>query len=137
RGKVRIQARDYQAAEADFLELRREFDALGRRLGRRLGGRATSSDYFAAVVAEDMRHFGVDAVLPVEVVSIARALPRVAQTEAIANEVGRLEDELRDTRALLVRMEQAVRAPERARLFQDLNARLSAVDGAGVELVDL
>ncbi len=137
RGKIRIRERDYTGAEQEFLALRKEFDELRTRLGRKLEGQATSAAYFSAVVAEDMRHFTLDAVIPVAAVGIAKTLPRTVQAETVANEVGVLQDELFETRALLAKMEEAVRAPERARLFQDLAAHLGAIDGSSVDLVDL
>lgn len=137
RGKVKIQQRDYAGAEQEFLALRKEFDELRRRIGRQLEGKSTSATYFSAVVAEDMQHFTLDALVPVPAVPVARTLPRTVQTETVANEVGELQQELFETRALLAKMEEAVRAPERARLFQDLAAYLASVDGASVDLVDV
>jgi tetratricopeptide (TPR) repeat protein len=137
RGKVKIQMRDWPEAENEFLALRREFDELAKRLGRQLEAKADAADYFAAVAAEDMQHFSLDAVMPVEAVPVADTLPRAVQTVELANEIGDVGQMLFETRALLAKMEAAVRAKERARLFTDLGAHLSSLDSVDIEIVEL
>ena len=137
RGKVKIQMRDWQAAEGEFLALRREFDELSGRLGRQLEAKADAAGYFSAVAAEDMQHFSLGAVMPVEAVPVADTLPRAVQTVDLANEVGEIEQMLFETRALLARMEEAVKAKERARLFTDLGAHLSSLDSVDLEVLEL
>lgn len=137
RGKVKIQMRDWPEAENEFLALRREFDELSKRLGHQLEAKADAADYFAAVAAEDMQHFSLGAVMPVEAVPVADTLPRAVQTVELANEVGDVGQMLFDTRALLAKMEAAVGAKERARLFTDLGAHLSSLDSVDIEIVEL
>lgn len=137
RGKVKIQMRDWQGAENEFLALRREFDELSKRLGRQLEAKGDAATYFSAVAAEDMEHFSLGAVMPVEAVPVAETLPRAVQTVDLANEVGETESMLHDTRALLARMEEAVKAKERARLFADLGAHLSSLDSSDIEILEL
>jgi tetratricopeptide (TPR) repeat protein len=137
RGKVKIQMRDWPEAENEFLALRREFDELSSRLGHQLQAKADAADYFSAVAAEDMQHFSLDAVMPVEAVPVADTLPRAVQTVGLANEVGDVGQMLFETRALLAKMEAAVGAKERARLFTDLGAHLSSLDSVDIEIVEL
>lgn len=137
RGKVKIQMRDWADAENEFLALRREFDELAKRLGRQLEAKADAADYFSAVAAEDMLHFSLGAVMPVEAVPVAETLPRATQAVDLANELGEVELMLFETRALLARMEAAVEAQERARLFTDLGAHLSSLDSVELEILDL
>lgn len=137
RGKVKIQRRDWTGAEGEFLELRREFDELSKRLGKSLEAKGDAATYFSAVAAEDMLHFSLGAVMPAEAVPVAESLPRAVQTVDLANEVGATELMLFETRALLARMEEAVRAKERARLFLDLGAHLSSLDTADLDLLDV
>ncbi len=137
RGKLKIQQRDYKAAEDEFLALRREFDGLAQRLEGRLKVKEDVSRYFAAVIGEDMEHFSLGSLLPAGAISVAQSLPRAMQAEDMTRDVGHLEEELRDTRALLSRMEEAIRAKERARLFTDLGAHLASVDTVVEELVDV
>ena len=137
RGKVKIQMRDWQEAENEFLALRREFDDLAKRLGRQLEAKADAADYFSAVAAEDMLHFSLGAVMPVEAVPVAETLPRAVETVDLANELGEVELMLFETRALLAKMEAAVEAKERARLFTDLGAHLSSLDSIDLEILEL
>jgi tetratricopeptide (TPR) repeat protein len=137
RGKVKIQMRNWPEAEGEFLALRREFDELSKNLGRALEGKADAAEYFAAVAAEDMLHFSLDAVMPVEAVPVAENLPRAAQTVELANDVGEVEHMLFETVTLLERMEEAVAAKERARLFTDLGAHLASLDSSDLEIIDL
>ncbi len=137
RGKVKIQRQDYAGAEKEFLELRRGFDELAKKLGRRLAVQQDAARYFAAVIGEDMAEFRLDAVLPVRAVTLAQTLPRARQAVKIVQDVGMLEHELRATRGLLARMEEAVRARERARLFTDLGAHLAGVDTTAGELLEV
>ncbi|MBX7081419.1 MAG: hypothetical protein K1X88_19615 [Nannocystaceae bacterium] len=135
RGKIRVQQRDYKGAEAEFLGLRREFDRLATQLGRKLSAKGDATEYFAAVIGEDMEHFSLAAVLPIGAVAVARSLPRAVQAESLAQEVGALERELADTRALLARMEEAVRAKDKARLFNDLAAHAAGLDNVDDDLL--
>jgi len=137
RGKVRIQQRDYEGAEAQFLALRRDFDRLAKRLGGKLQSKGDATAYFAAVVGEDMEHFSLAALLPVETVPLARALPRAVHGENIAREVGLLDRELEDLRALLTRMEEAVGVAHKARLFNDLAAHVAALDDGTSHVIDV
>ncbi|MBC8073834.1 MAG: hypothetical protein IAG13_36285, partial [Deltaproteobacteria bacterium] len=57
------------------------------------------------------------------------------QAEGLARDVGLLERELADTRALLARMEEAVRAKDKARLFNDLAAHAAGLDNVDDDLV--
>lgn len=137
RGKVKIQERDWEGAEEDFEALRMEFDRLAKGLERQAKAHENASDYFAALVRDNMRHFSLSILLPPKAVRLGRQLPRAAQSEALAQEMGEIEADLTETRELLSRMEDAVAAPERARLFDDLGSHASALDLAARELVGL
>lgn len=137
RGKVRIQQRNYKGAEEEFLGLRREFDRLAKQLGRKLSAKGDATEWFAAVIGEDMEQFSLASVLPVGALPVARALPRAAQGEDLAREVGALERELAETRALLARMEGAVRARDKSRLFNDLAAHAASLDNVEDELCEV
>ncbi len=137
RGKVKIQRRDWTGAEGEFLELRREFDDLSKRLGKSLEAKGDAVAYFSAVASEDMLHFSLGAVMPIEAVPVAETLPRAVQAVDLATEVGATELMLFETRTLLARMEEAIQAKERARLFLDLGAHLSSLDSADLDLLDL
>jgi tetratricopeptide (TPR) repeat protein len=135
RGKIRVQQRDYKSAEEEFLALRREFDKLATQLGRRLSAKGDATEYFAAVIGEDMEHFSLASILPIGAVAVARTLPRAVQAESLAREVGELERDLTDTRVLLGRMEEAVRAKDKARLFNDLAAHAAGLDNVDDDLM--
>jgi TolA-binding protein len=137
RGKVRIQQRDYEGAEEQFLALRREFDRLAKRLGGKLQSKGDATAYFAAVVGEDMEHFSLGALLPTGAVPLARALPRAVHGEALSGEVGALDRELDDLRALLTRMEEAVGVPHKAKLFNDLAAHVAGLDDGAARVIDV
>lgn len=137
RGKVRIQQRDYQGAEEQFLALRREFDRLSKRLGSTLQSKGDATAYFAAVVGEDMEHFSLGALLPTAAVPVARALPRAVHAESISHEVGGLDRELAELRSLLARMEEAVGVPHKAKLFGDLAAHVAGLDAGASDVVEV
>ena len=137
RGKIRIQERDWAEAEREFLALRREFSDLGRQVGEQLLGRDDATAWFSSVIAEDMPHFSIEAIMPLQAARLAEALPRAVQGRDIAREVGTLSRELEDVRALLAQMETAVRAKERANLFPDLAAAMAGLDAAELELIEI
>ncbi|MEM6295297.1 MAG: tetratricopeptide repeat protein [Myxococcota bacterium] len=137
RGKIKIQQRDYAAAEEEFLTLRREFDRLGTQLGRKLSTQADARAYFAAVVGEDMENFSLTSLLPQKALPVARSLDSAVHAEALAQEVGYLRRELDETRDLLARMEEAVQAREKARLFNDLGAQAASLDNVDNELLEV
>jgi tetratricopeptide (TPR) repeat protein len=137
RGKVKIRQRDWGGAEEEFKQLRREFADLSRRVGQDAETWSDAQRYFSAVVAEDMEHFTLASVMPVSAVPIGKTLPRAVQGVEVARLTGDLEHQLTDTRGLLRRMEEAVRASERARLFNDLGAQLASLDNSAMELVEI
>ena len=137
RGKILIQQREWKQAEDEFLALRREFSELSKGLLTHLDSHSQAADYFSAVVSEDMQHFSLDAVFPIAAVSMAESFPRAKQGLELTHEVGELERELFEVRELLARMEDAVQAKERARLFMDLGAHLSSVDTSALDLLEL
>lgn len=137
RGKVRIQQRDYEGAEEQFLALRREYDRLATRLGGKLQSKGDATAYFASVVGEDMEHFSLGSLLPVSAVPVARAMPRAAHTEQLAREVGALDRELADLRTLLSQMEEAVSVPHKAKLFNDFAAHVAAIDAGAKDVVEV
>lgn len=130
RGKVKIQRKDYPGAEEEFLAMRRTFDELAGKLEGRLAQTEEATIYFAALLGDDMAHFTLDRVLPAGALPVAHGVGRLPQAERVARAAGELGEEIRKTREMLARMEEAVRARERARLFTDLGAHLSAVDVA-------
>lgn len=137
RGKVRIQQRDYEGAEEQFLALRREFDRLSKRLGSKLQSKGDATTYFAAVVGEDMEHFSLGSLLPVGAVSVARSLPKAVHAESISGEVGALDRELDELRAMLAQMEEAVAVPHKAKLFTDLAGHVAALDQGALDVVQV
>ncbi len=137
RGKIMIRQRDWQAAEEEFVLLQREFASAARGLRHTLALGAGAAEYFKAVIGgADMEHFSLDGVLPVAAAPIARRLDRAVQAETVARELGGVAHELRETRAMLRRMELAAEARERSRLFNDLSAHRSSLDRAREELLD-
>lgn len=137
RGKVRIQQRDYEGAEEQFLALRREFDRVAKQLGGRLQSKGDAKAYFSAVVAEDMENFSLESVMPLRAAPIARTLPRAVQAESLAREVGTLDRELTDLEDTLHRLESALRAERKAALFTDLAAHSAGLGHADNDLLDI
>ena len=137
RGKIKIQQRDYAAAEVEFLTLRREFDRLGKRMARKLSTQSDTRVYFAAVVGEDMENFSLSSLLPVKALPVARSLDSAVHAESVARDVGMLQRELAETRDLLARMEEAVQAREKARLFNDLGAHATSLDNVDNDLLEV
>jgi tetratricopeptide (TPR) repeat protein len=133
RGKLRILQGDLEGAEAAFEELRLEFE----RSGKALAATAAPPDYYAAIAGSDMEGFALAAVLPASTRAIARTLPRAVQAESIAQTIGVLDRELADLRGQLTRMEAAVAAPDRVRLFTDLGAQSAALDRAENDLMEV
>lgn len=137
RGKIKIQQRDYAGAEEEFLTLRREFDRLGKQMARKLTTQSDARTYFAAVVGEDMENFSLTSLLPAQALPVARGLDSAVHAESIAREVGLLQRELAETRDLLARMEEAVQAREKARLFNDLGAHATGLDNVDKDLLEV
>ncbi|MEX1364818.1 MAG: tetratricopeptide repeat protein [Nannocystaceae bacterium] len=137
RGKVRIQQRDYEGAEEQFLALRREFDRLATRLGSKLQSKGDATAYFAAVVGEDMEHFSLGSLLPMGAVSVAHSLPRAVHAEKLSGEVGALDRELDELRAMLAQMEEAVSVPHKAKIFTDLAGHVAALDQGALDVVQV
>ncbi|MBK8263650.1 MAG: hypothetical protein IPK80_20220 [Nannocystis sp.] len=132
RGKLRIKQGALEVAEAEFEALRLEFE----RRGQTLAALDVTPAYFAAVASGDPG-FQLGAALPRSLVPIARTLPRAVQAESLAQLVGELDHELADLRALLARMEEAVNARDRARVFVDLGAQVASLDRSSDDLIEV
>jgi len=136
RGKLQIQQRAWKAAEAEFTALRRDFEARARALAGTLTVEADAAAYYSAVADSDGPDFKLDALLPRAALPLARGIRRASQAEDLARETGAVTRMLSETRDLLARMEAAVAASERPRLFLDLGAHWTALDQASFELAD-
>jgi hypothetical protein len=73
----------------------------------------------------------------VRALPVARGLDRAVHAESLAREVGYLERELAEVRELLARMEEAVQAREKARLFNDLGAHVAGLDNVDDDLIEV
>ncbi len=132
-GKLRILQGDLLGAEAAFVELSKGFEARAQALASTVAPAA----YFSAIAGADMEGFDLAAVVPRSSVAIARGLPRASQAESLGQTIGMLDRELVELRAQLTRMEAAIDAPERVRLFIDLGGQTAALDGAEWDLVEV
>jgi len=134
RGKLQIRRRNWKAAEDEFAALRRHFDDQYKAVAPALAVGSDALDYVGAVIRSDPRHFALDVLVPRAAIPLARNLPRAVQAERLARETGETEHLLRETLALLGRMEIAAASPERALLFTDLGAHWQALDRAARDL---
>lgn len=134
RGKLQIRRRNWKAAEDEFAALRRHFDDQYKAVAPALAVGSDALDYVAAVVHADPRNFTLDSLIPRAAIPLARNLPRAVQAERLARETGETEHMLRETVALLERMEVAAASSERALLFTDLGAHWQALDRAARDL---
>ena len=136
RGKLHIQQKAWKAAAAEFTALRSDFESRARALAGALSVEADAAGYYAAVARSDGREFKLDALLPRGALGLARGLRRAAQAEQLARETGAVDSMLGETRELLSRMEAAAATSERPRLFTDLGAHWTAIEGSHFELVE-
>lgn len=136
RGKLHIQQRAWKSAAAEFTALRSDFEARARALAGALSVEADAAAYYSAVARSDGREFKLDALLPRGALGLARGLRRAAQAEQLARETGAVDSMLSETRELLSRMEIAAQTGERPRLFTDLGAHWTAIEGGHFELVE-
>ena len=134
RGKLQIRRRAWKAAEDQFAALRRDFDQQYKALAPALAVQSDALAHTGALVRADPRGFTLDALVPKAAIPLARGLPRAVQAEHLARETGEVEHMLRETLALLERMEIAAASPERANLFTDLGAHWRALDNAARDL---
>ncbi|TPV93676.1 MAG: hypothetical protein B7733_19195 [Myxococcales bacterium FL481] len=137
RGKLKIQQRQWKAAEEEFIALRREFAELSQALAQHLRAQGEAARYFAAVAVQEAEHFSLTSVIPPEAVPMATRLSFARRAETAAVDLGTLQRDIDDARGLLARMEEAVSARQRARLFNDLGGFVAAIDTAALELVEL
>ncbi len=133
--KLHVQQKSWQAAETAFSALRSEFSASAAALAGSLTVEGDAAAYYAAVAASDGPEFRLDAVVPVSALGMARDMRRATQAETLARALGEVQTMLRDTEAMLTRMEAAAVAPERVTLFLDLGARSSSLDQSSFELL--
>lgn len=137
RGKVAIAQRDWSGARETFTGLESDFRERVQAVRATALTTEGALDYYGAVTDDELQQFTLDALVPVSALSVARALPRAAQTEQLAQDFGALDRELLQLRELLARMEDAVLADERTLLFTDLAAHMSNLDATALEIVEL
>lgn len=137
RGKLKIQQRQWQAAEEEFIALRREFTELSDTLARHLETAGEAAKYFTSVAVQEGEHFSLASVMPPAAVPMANRLAGASRATASAVDLGALRRDIDDARSLLARMEEAVQATQRARLFNDLGGFVAALDTAAIDLVEL
>lgn len=136
RGKLHVQQRAWKDAEKEFTGLRRSFEAKAKSLAAALTVEADAAAYYTAVARSEGPEFTLEALLPRGAGVFARTMRRATQAERLARETGALGRTLRETRDLLARMEVAAAASERPRVFTDLGAHWTALDGAAFQLAE-
>lgn len=136
RGKLHVQQRAWKDAEKEFTGLRRTFEGRAKSLAAALTVEADAAAYYTAVARGEGPEFKLEALLPRGAGVFADTMRRAAQAEHLARETGALERTLRETRDLLARMEVAAQASERPRVFTDLGAHWTALDGAAFQLAE-
>lgn len=136
RGKLHVQQRAWKDAEKEFTALRRSFETKAKSLAAALTVEADAAAYYTAVARGEGPEFKLESLLPRGAGVFANTMRRATQAEHLARETGALERTLRETRDLLSRMEVAAAASERPRVFTDLGAHWTALDGAAFQLAE-
>ncbi len=122
RGNLHLRLMNFYLASESFTQTRDEFDPIHKQVLGRLEQSKNDPKYFEALLGKGLEKFDIALFVPVVAVKWVRAEPDVARMLTLADDLGGLQRDVRDSEQALVRIERAVGGAGKVGIFPDLAA---------------
>jgi tetratricopeptide (TPR) repeat protein len=137
RGNLHLRLSNFYLASESFAQTREEFEPIYRQLQETLRKSQADAGYFDSLIGKGIEKFDITIFIPMSAVKWIRAEPDVARVLALADDMGGLQKDLKDSQQTVFRLERAVAGEGKVGIFPDLAAvRVRSTDVLN-QLVDV
>jgi TolA-binding protein len=122
RGNLHLRLANFFLASESFSQTRDEFEPIHRELQATLQKSQSDPGYFDSLIGKGMQRFDISVFIPVSAVKFIRDDPNVSRAMGLADDLGGLQKDLRDSEDTVGRLERAVGGEGKVGIFADLAA---------------
>jgi tetratricopeptide (TPR) repeat protein len=122
RGNLHLRLANFYLASESFSNARDEFEPIYRELQSTLQKSQSDAHYFDSLIGKGMEKFDITVFMPVSAVKFLRDDPNVARVLVLADDLGSLQRDLKDSEQTVGRLEHAVGGEGKVGIFPDLAA---------------
>jgi TolA-binding protein len=123
RGNLHLRLANFFLASESFTETREQFEPIYKQLQSTQARAQAEPTYFESLIGKGMEKlFDISVFIPNTAVKWVKNEPDVARMLALADDVGSLQRDIKDSEQLLARLERAVNGTGKVGIFADLAA---------------
>jgi tetratricopeptide (TPR) repeat protein len=138
RGNLQLRLANFFVASEAFTVTREQFEPIYKELQGTVARSQAEPTYFEALIGKGMdKLFDISVFIPTSAVKWIKSEPEVARMLALANEVGGLQRDIKDSEALLGRLERAVTSSGKVGIFPDLATNRTKTTEILNQIVDI
>jgi TolA-binding protein/archaellum component FlaC len=137
RGNLHLRLANFFLASESFADTRDEFEPIYLQLQTTMQRSQADAGYFESLIGKGMEKFDISVFIPVSAVKWVKGEPDVARMLALADDVGTLQRDLKDSQLTVGRLEREVAGDGRVGIFPDLAAVRVKTTQILNQLVDL
>jgi tetratricopeptide (TPR) repeat protein len=138
RGNLQLRLANFFLASEAFTETREQFEPIYKQLLDTQAKTKADPTYFETLVGKGMdKLFDISVFIPADAVKWIRGEPDVARMLALADDVGGLQRDIKESEALMVRLERAVSSSGKVGIFTDLATNRTKTTEILNQIVDI
>jgi tetratricopeptide (TPR) repeat protein len=138
RGNLHLRLANFFLASESFADTREKFEPIYKQLLDTQNRTKADPTYFEALVGKGMdKLFDISVFIPADAVKWIRGEPDVARMMALADDVGGLQRDIKESEALMVRLERAVSSSGKVGIFSDLATNRTKTTEVLNQIVDI
>jgi tetratricopeptide (TPR) repeat protein len=138
KGNLQLRLANFFLASESFTTTREQFEPIYKQLLDTQAKTQNDPGYFETLVGKGMdKLFDISVFIPADAVKWIRGEPDVARMLALADDVGGLQRDIKDSEALLARLERAVSSSGKVGIFSDLATNRTKTTEILNQIVDI
>jgi len=138
KGNLHLRLANFFLASESFTETREQFEPVYKQLQETVARSQAEPTYFETLIGKGMdKLFDISVFIPAGAVKWIRGEPDVARMLALADEVGGLQRDIKESEALLGRLERAVTSQGKVGIFSDLAGHRTKTTEILNQIVDI
>ena len=138
KGNLQLRLANFFLASESFTTTREQFEPIYKQLLETQAKTQNDPGYFETLVGKGMdKLFDISVFIPADAVKWIRGEPDVARMLALADDVGGLQRDIKDSEALLARLERAVSSSGKVGIFTDLATNRTKTTEILNQIVDI
>jgi tetratricopeptide (TPR) repeat protein len=137
RGNLHLRLANFFLASESFSQTREEFEPIYRQLQDNIAKSKADPNYFEALLGKGLEKFDIGVFVPTNAVRWVKSEPDVARMINLADDVGGLQKDIKDSERTIMRLERAVNGEGKVGIFPDLAASRGKSTEILNQLVDI